>query len=244
MSNPPMRMVLRETRELLPGPRGHEVGRDRIEILELDSRVGDVMKTPARLSLQAAAQEPVHGKRSACRQQRPVGFAMQDGADGVGDRLPAEEPVTGEHLEENDPEGPHVGLLIDGLAARLFGRHVGGRSQDDALLRHRRGDRGRGRRVAVGLVAQKYAGEPEVEQLDAPILRHLDVRRFQVAMDDALGVRRLQPLGDLPSEWERFLDRDGPSPLLSLRSSPSASSITRKTRPSASSSPWSAAMLG
>ena len=36
------------------------------------------------------------------------------------------------------------------------------------------------------------------------------VRRLQIAMDDALLVRRLERLGDLPRNWERIINREWP----------------------------------
>ena len=47
-------------------------------------------------------------------------------------------------------------------------------------------------------------------------------------MDDALLVRRLERLGDLPRDCERLVDRHRPAPRRSARSSPSTSSIDEK----------------
>ena len=55
----------------------------------------------------------------------------------VRDVVARERAAAGEHLVEHDAEGPDVGALVDGLAARLLGRHVGRRAEDHAHLRRR-----------------------------------------------------------------------------------------------------------
>ena len=58
--------------------------------------------------------------------------------------------------------------------------------------------------------------QPEVEDLDRPRSRaraaarlDLDVGRLEVAVDDALGMRRLETLGDLDEERQRLLEGNG-----------------------------------
>ncbi len=51
-------------------------------------------------------------------------------------------------------------------------------------------------------------GEAEVEDLDGAVGPKLHVRRFQIAMDDALFVGCLQGVGDLASDRECVGDRD------------------------------------
>jgi hypothetical protein len=52
-------------------------------------------------------------------------------------------------------------------------------------------------------------GEAEVEHLDGAVFTHLDVRRFQVAVDDRLLVRRLERLGNLFRDRECVIDGQG-----------------------------------
>ena len=146
------------------------------------------------------------------RQLRQVGLAREDQTERLGDRLAVEQPRAGEHLVEHDAEGPDVGALVDGLAARLLGRHVGGGAEDHAGRRH--GGRGDGRRVHGvarradrGLGAQRL-GEAEVEHLDGAVVADLDVGGLEVAMDDALLVRGLERLGDLAGDGQRLGQRD------------------------------------
>ena len=49
--------------------------------------------------------------------------------------LAAERALAGEHLVEDDAEGPDVGALVDRLAPRLFRRHVRGSAEDHPHLR-------------------------------------------------------------------------------------------------------------
>ena len=51
-------------------------------------------------------------------------------------------------------------------------------------------------------------GQPEVEHLHGAVVSHFDVGRLQIAMDDALLVRRFERFGDLPGDRQRFVDRD------------------------------------
>ncbi len=51
--------------------------------------------------------------------------------------------------------------------------------------------------------------EPEVQELHAPVVRHLDVRGLEVPVDDPLLVCRLQRLGDLTSQGQRFFEWKG-----------------------------------
>ena len=54
---------------------------------------------------------------------------------------------------------------------------------------------------------RKHLRQPEVEHLHGAIRRDLDVGRFQIAVDDALLVCRLERLGDLSRDRECLLNR-------------------------------------
>jgi hypothetical protein len=61
------------------------------------------------------------------------------GSGGIGEASdvvgPPKGVLTGEHFVEQTAEGPDVGAPVDDLSARLFGAHVGGRSDDKAFTR-------------------------------------------------------------------------------------------------------------
>jgi hypothetical protein len=71
------------------------------------------------------------------------------------------------------------------------------------------GERGRDGAVAVLVDRAFLLGEPEIEQLDS-LLRHQDVGRLEVAMDDALLVGRGEGVEDLIRVRDGFLDWEGP----------------------------------
>ena len=144
----------------------------------------------------------------------PVGLALEDcGQRSCRDRLAARTPAAGQHLEQHAAERPDVRALVDGQPARLFGTHVGGGAEDDALARAAApsivGDC-EGRR-AIASCRSSSLRQPEVEHLDDAVRRDLDVGRLEIAMDDAPLVRRFERVGDLPRDRQRLV-RSGMAP--------------------------------
>ena len=91
--------------------------------------------------------------------------------------------------------------MIHRLAPHLLRRHVADGAQHGAgtgVLRGRQQVRARAAGRACSL------GEAEVEQLRAPLVRHEDVLRLQVPVNDPLLVRRGQSLCDLRGEVDRL----------------------------------------
>jgi hypothetical protein len=118
-----------------------------------------------------------------------------------GDRLVLEGKPPADELVQDDAEGPDVGARVDVLrAAKLLGRHVHRRAHD--------GRRGREpcvpRPISAGL---GRLGDAEVEHLHETrpvgLRREKEVRRLQVAMDEAEPVR----LGDGFHPLEHVVDR-------------------------------------
>jgi hypothetical protein len=60
-------------------------------------------------------------------------------------------------------------------------------------------------RVAAVTVARDDLRDAEVEQFDDAVGRHLDIGRLEVPVCDPLLVRRLESLGDLAGDGQRFL---------------------------------------
>ena len=80
------------------------------------------------------------------------------------------------------------------------------------VARHRR------RVVAsAALAGRRTLGfrQAEVEHLDGAVGADLDVARLEIAMDDALLVRGVERVGDLPRDAERLVERSAalPDPL-------------------------------
>ena len=114
------------------------------------------------------------------------------------------------------------------------GRHVGGGAENDAAQCHR--GTGNRRRIPTGprsgprsLIPIERFRQTKVEHLHRAVVAELDVRRLQIAMDDAAIVRRLERVAICRAIADRFLERDGAT-RDALRKSPrpSTSSITRR----------------
>ena len=100
--------------------------------LQVVAGVRDVAQALARVALEAALEHVADRGRRFCGEAAPVDLAREDGGEDVRDRLAVEQPLAGQHLEEHHTEGPDVGALVDRLAPRLLGRHVGGGAEDEA----------------------------------------------------------------------------------------------------------------
>ena len=161
---------------------------------------------------ECASQQPPNGRRRVGGEARPVGFSLENVRQRLRQIVSVERTPAGQHFIEDAAERPDVGTPIDGPTTRLFRRHVRGRPQNDALLRHRR-RRNRGGVGEAGLSRQSCAlsrverfRQSEVEHLDGAVVSHLDVRRFQVTVNDSLVVSRAHRLGDLLRNGDRLVD--------------------------------------
>ena len=86
--------------------------------------------------------------------------------------------------------------------------------------------------------------EAEFQHFDGAVTAHLDVRGFQIAVDDALPVRRLEGFGNLLCERQHSEIGIGPRAMPSASVGPSTSSITSAVVPPDFSRPWIDAMFG
>ena len=93
--------------------------------------------------------------------------------------------------------------------ANLFGTHVGRGTEDDPRLCRRVRDRRRLRQIPDISHASESLRQPEVQDLDGPVLSHLDVRGLQVAVDHTSFMRGLDGLRNLLRDREGFVQRDG-----------------------------------
>ena len=117
--------------------------------------------------------------------------------------------LAGEHLVENRPKGEDVSAMVDGLAAYLFGRHVAGRPHHQAGI----GSRSQSL-VPLGRprLALCQLREAEVQNLDSSVFGDEEVFGLEIAMDDALVVRRRESMRDLNAVIDRFANRYGAVP--------------------------------
>jgi hypothetical protein len=96
------------------------------------------------------------------------------------------------HLVQHHAQREDVRPVIERARLDLFGRHVGSRAH------HHTGGREQGRRPLglIGRVRFHDLGQAEVEHLHSAVWRDHDVRRLQVAMDDAPVVCSRQGAGE------------------------------------------------
>jgi hypothetical protein len=141
-----------------------------------------------------------------CRGQiRPHGHELrrilrEDRRHRVGRRVAVERPLAAHHLVEHGAEREHVGARVHRLAAHLLGRHVADGPHHGARIGHRVRDARRSREIgAAGLARQS-----KVENLHLPVVEQKDVLRLQVAVNQALAVRRAESAGDLHGDIDRL----------------------------------------
>ena len=150
-------------------------------------------------------------KRVRTRRGVDDGSLLQSGsfpstAESVsGTVSPSNVRLPGQRFVETTAECPDVGAPVDAFSPCLLGAHVRGGSEDGT----ERGvscERGRLRIACHGTfgLAVVELRESEVENLRLSIRFDLDVRRLQVPMQDPLLVSRLESLGDMNEQGERF----------------------------------------
>ena len=155
--------------------------------------------------LEAPADDVLHAFRKplAMRTQR-LGSRLQNGSHGGERRVTLERMTAGQHLVEDDAECKHVGAQVEVLGLGLLWRHIADRADDLSGLRSPvRCGECRGVRALTGV--DGVFRQPEIEHLDRAVRPHLDVRRFQIPVDDALRVRGCEGLGDLGGVAQRLL---------------------------------------
>ena len=139
--------------------------------------------------------------------------------------LAVERHDAAQHLVGHDAERVDVAAVVVAVPARALGRDVLGRARDLLLL--------------AGLVHE--ARDAEVDDLDGvaalAALHEHDVVGLDVEVDDALLVRGAQRLRDLAQDGDRARRLDARRLAQHARraTAPSRYSMTKKTRPSASS---------
>ena len=75
-------------------------------------------------------------------------------------------------------------------------------------MRGAKAQRWRVERLACARVVGEHFGQTEIEHFDRAVGTQLDVGRLQVAMDDAVIVRRGERVSYLSGDWNRLVERD------------------------------------
>ena len=170
-----------------------------LQVLEIVPDIKRRLITALRLFGETAAKDSFEIRWSfrAMRGNR-LHRVLDDRRQHAQRRVALERPDRRRHLVEHDPQREHVRSRIDRLALGLLGGHVADRPDQCVGGRHlRRRDR---RRVGSRFMPQ--LGDPEVENLQAAAGANHDVAGLEIAMDDALLMRRRHRVGqrDRPSE--------------------------------------------
>ena len=130
---------------------------------------------------------------------RPPGFALDDfpGEGERAGRLSAERPLSGEQLEEQEPQRMDVGGGRRRLSLDLFWCRIARRQQVVDAARQ------------TEVVLLEELGDAEIEELHLAIAGDEDVRRLEVAVDHQARMR----IGDRVAhlEEDRELGREGES---------------------------------
>jgi hypothetical protein len=168
-----------------------------------------VLKAQAAVLVQREGEQLSNRGGCAFREEVQIWRSGDDARQDIGDRLTRERLPSREHLEEHAAEGPDVGARIDVLAASLFGRHVAG-CADDHTRKRSAGDGSSRRRIEIGGPGRERFCQPEVEHLDGSAVCELDVRRFQVAVDDAALVGHGEGVGNLLRDADRLVNLERP----------------------------------
>ena len=130
-----------------------------------------------------------------------IGLTIEDRIGHDGRVAAIEWPDAGQHLVQQHAERPDVAPVIDCTTADVFGAHVSQGAEASRIVN---------RRQVV------YGGNAEIENLHGAVAEQHDVRRLDVAMNDAARVRGARTTRDLHSDRNRVLEWQ-PPPLQASR---------------------------
>ena len=165
-------------------------------MLQLACRLPSLVRILVQSRLHDAVELRRRNRLEIGERPRPV---LEDGGNQAGLRRAGERTLACDHLVEDQAQRVEIGTRIRLLSFELLRRHVAEGAEDRACLGQRPGAALRRHlrhaRAGCGLCAEP--GQAEVEQLDAGRGDH-HVAGLQVPVDDAVIVRRVQRVGDLP----------------------------------------------
>ena len=166
---------------------------------ERPRHLAEVREAPRPVLLEGARRHRGEGLRQVqgLRVEGRRGLA-HDPVDETRDGRRLEWPAPGEHLVEDDPHRPHVGVVVHLRPLHELGGEVARRAEDHALLGE----------VRVGRLGAAEAGDAEVEDLDRRVAGQPDVGRLHVAVDDPHPVREVEPPANVHDHADLLLDRE------------------------------------
>ena len=115
---------------------------------------------------------------------------VDDVIENGGRRVSWKRPAAGEKLVENTPRREDIGSSVELLTPDLLRRHVVNRSYHHAAFRD--------------LVAPFHTSDPEIHDLDLPVVQTAKVGRLDVAMDNTVLVGEVESATKLDDDIERL----------------------------------------
>ena len=171
-------------------------------ILQIVREVGGRVVPVLPSLFEAATNDSRELRRKRFERELGLRLLFQDRIQRFDLGIAPEGPASGQHLPEDDAEREDVGSAVDRLPADLLGAHVAHGSGDHSGLR---GDRAPSRFV-LHRAAERFVPlrQPEVENSrEAGGCDH-DVLGLDVAVDDALFVRRGESVRDFSGDLRRL----------------------------------------
>ena len=154
-------------------------------------------------------------------------FSIQDAVEDGRGAFARKRQQAGRHFIEHNPEGEQICAAIQFLRRGLFGRHV----SDGAEHEPRTGEVYKGclSGVAGGHATGRNTGklsQAEIYDFGVSTVGDENVRGLDVAMNNALGVRRIERIGDLDGQGEKETSISSPRPeMRCFRVKPSTNSM-------------------
>src|SRR3982075_2164579 len=133
---------------------------------------------------------------------------LQDRVKNYARGIAAEWEQTGRHFVQHNPEREKVSSRIQFLAPHLLRRHIGDSAQSHAWtgeMLQAAGRRGFKRSTCYLLAHGHHFRQPKIKDLGMSALGHENVRRLDVAVDNTLGVCRIERISDFSREREQQL---------------------------------------
>ena len=196
MTIPPDGGLLIYTDGLPQGRRRDDRRRFVPGFVDLESRVADVPQADACGSFSRQRRSSRRIASGVARRQRRQSGSRVRIAAIVSDIVSpsnARAPVSISY--STTPERPDVGALVHRPAPRLLGAHVGGRPQNHArACRHASASATAIASAPRASPDRSAFASPKSSTFTVPSGADLDVRGFQIAMDDALARARLRAL--------------------------------------------------
>jgi hypothetical protein len=168
--------------------------------------IGDRLAAPFDVFFEATPNQVFDSRVHVKRQYRQVRLARENGRDHFGDGFALERLPSHQHLVQQRAERKDVAALIRIQSFCLFGRHVRRGAQNHTGIGGGQAESRRAQYVLRFACRSERLGKSEIENLDLSFGRDFHVRRFEVAMDDVLRVRKFKRFRNLVGDLQRVLD--------------------------------------